>query len=252
MDGIEATPAPDNIGSAETATDITPDTGVSVETGDTFTDVTPTPEEGQEVTPEWLQERYKQMQADYTRKRQADAEAAKARADELEFLDALRNDPETQKAVFEQLQELLAAEEESGEFEDPEAAASEESELERTVRELRERAEQQEMQQLATSIMSHIETLAKEAGVELDEADTSDLFRLATAGEISNATTQQAFQQWHARETAKQARWQQAYLASKQAPTQVPAGTAAAEKVDLSKSENRIARMAAIIGGGAS
>lgn len=248
----EVTEAPAETTDQPDVTDAPPVEGTSAEEVTSFTDVDPNEKPEGDITPEWLQERYKQMQADYTRKRQADAETAKARADELEFLDALRNDPETQKAVFEQLQELLAAEEESGEFEDPEAAASEESELERTVRELRERAEQQEMQQLATSIMSHIETLAKEAGVELDEADTSDLFRLATAGEISNATTQQAFQQWHARETAKQARWQQAYLASKQAPTQVPAGTAAAEKVDLSKSENRIARMAAIIGGGAS
>ena len=215
---------------------------------ESFTEITPDVPEGEEVTQEWLQERYKQMQADYTRKRQADAQAAKERAEELEFLDALRSDPETQRALYEELAEILAESDEYEELEEGE----EPNELEQTVRQLQQAEEQRQAAQLASQITSHIEQLAKGANVELDEDDLSDLFDRAIAGgEVNTQTTEAAFKAWHAREQAKQNKWQKAYLASKQNPTQqIPGGQSATDKPDLSSREERIKRMAAILEGG--
>jgi hypothetical protein len=117
-DGIPEGEAPDPIVSEDEAAGVTPE-GTSAESEvDSFTDIDPNEAPEGDITQEWLNERYKQMQADYTRKRQADSETAKGRQEELEFLEALRSDPETQQAVYEQLQELLNDESEDGEYGD--------------------------------------------------------------------------------------------------------------------------------------
>lgn len=213
-----------------------------------FTDIDPNEAPEGDVTQEWLQERYKQMQADYTRKRQADAEAARERQEELEFLEALRTDRETQQAVYEQLLEILAESDE-----DDGSALEEgddESDLERTVRELREAEDERQASALASSIVSHIEQLAKDANVELDEQDMKELFDGAIAGDqVNSSNTEAAFKNWQARRQAMYDKWQKDYLASKQAPTQLPDGQSGTDKPDLSDRETRIARMAAILQG---
>lgn len=223
-----------------------PEQGTSAEAVESFTDVDPTekPAEG-EVTPEWLQERYKQMQADYTRKRQAEAETAKERAEELEFLESLRSDRETQQAVYEQLLEILAESEEESEEE-----GDEPSELEQTVRQLQQAEDERQAASLAKNVVSHIEQLAKDAKVELDESELSELFNSAIAGEeVNSAGTEAAFKAWTARRAAMHDKWQKAYLASKEAPTPLPNGQSATDKPDLSDRDVRISRFAAILEG---
>lgn len=222
------------------------ETETPVEEVESFTDIDPAEAPDGEITAEWLQERYKQMQADYTRKRQAEASTAKERQEELEFLEALRSDPETQKAVLEQLQELLDEDESDDEYDDDDEDP--ESDIERQVRELREAEESRQTQALAKAVVTHIEQLAKDSELELDEDDLRDIFGRATAGDqVNNQATESAFKAWQDREKAKHTKWQASYLKSKQAPTQVPPGQSAEETPDLSKREERIKRMAAIL-----
>jgi hypothetical protein len=244
-------------GEQETTPDLIPDQSAQEEvapvaeqasTEERFTDLDPAEKPEGEITPEWLQERYKQMQADYTRKRQADSETAKQRAEELEFLEALRSDKEVQQAVFEQLQELLS-EEEMEELEE-ELEGGEESDLERQVRELREVEEQRQASALASQLVTHIEELAKEAKFELDEQDMKEIFDAAISGdEVSTEATLSAFKAFHARREALREKWLKEYVQSKQPATQIPSGTSATEKADLSDRDARISRMAAILGG---
>lgn len=211
-----------------------------------FTDIDPTETPEGDITPEWLQERHKAMQADYTRKRQADAETAKARTEELEFLDALKSDRETQQAVLEQLQEILAESESDGETEAP----AEKNPLEERLAQLEQERMVEKAAALKTQITGHIEQLAKDAQVELDEHDTAEVFKRATAGEqVNKTTTEAAFKAFADREKAKQEKWQKAYLESKQAPSQLPTGTQAQETPDLSDRETRIKQFAARIRG---
>jgi hypothetical protein len=217
---------------------------------DSFTEIDPNEAPEGEVTPEWLQERYKQMQADYTRKRQADAETAKERTEELEFLESLRTDRETQQAVYEQLLEILGESDEEIEDDD---GTEPESELERHVRELRDAEDERQAQSLAKSVVSHIEQLAKDASVELDEQDMKDLFEASIAGEqVNSDSTTTAFKSWQGRRKSLHDKWQKDYLASKQAPTNLPGGQSATDKPDLSDPDVRRAHMAAIINGGRS
>jgi hypothetical protein len=245
----EGTPAADQpdptVEAPETTPEVTPE-------AEAFTEVDPNEAPEGEVTQEWLQERYKQMQADYTRKRQADAEAAKQRAEELEFLESLRTDRETQQAVYEQLLEILA-ESDGEETEEGSEGSEEPSELERTVRELQAAEEERQAAALAKNVVSHIEQLAKDANVELDDQDLKELFDGAIAGEQVNAdSTANAFKAWQERRKALHDKWQKDYLASKQAPTPLPAGQSATDKPDLSDPDVRRAHMAAIINGGRS
>jgi hypothetical protein len=214
------------------------------EVEESFTDLDPAEAPEGEVTQEWLNERYKQMQADYTRKRQADSATAKERAEELEFLEALRSDRDTQQEVLDYLREQLEAESDEefdGEEEDPIASK---------VRELSEREERREAEALARNVVSHIEQLAKDAKLELDEDDLKDIFGSATSRDaVNNKNTQAAFEAWQKRESDKQAKWLKSYLASKQAPRQVPAGQSATESPNLSDHDERVKRMAAIMEG---
>lgn len=212
-----------------------------------FSDLNPQEAPEGDITQEWLQERYKQMQADYTRKTQGISQTAQERQEELQFLESLRSDRDTQQAVLEQLQELLAESEDDTDDDD----APEESDLARQVAELREAEEQRTAQALTKSIVSHIEQLAKDAELELEEDDLRDIFNRATAGDdVNNDATSKAFQGWHERQKAQHAKWQAAYLKSKQAPQQVPAGQSATETPDLSNADERIKRMAAILEAG--
>lgn len=221
--------------------------GTSVEQVESFTDIDPTEAPEGDITNEWLQERYKQMQADYTRKRQADSETAKQRAEELEFLESLRSDKDTQQAVLEQLQELLAEQTDETELA---TEADPAAELRTQVEQLRAAEEQRQASALSSAIVSHVEQLAKDSGVELDEDDLKDIFSRATAGDqVNQDVTSAAFKAWNDRRQALHTKWQKSYLDSKTAPTQVPAGTSAQETPDLSKHENRVARMAAILSG---
>jgi hypothetical protein len=213
-----------------------------------FTDLDPAEKPEGEITAEWLQERYKQMQADYTRKRQAEAETAKQRAEELEFLEALRSDREVQQAVFDQLQAVLSDEELEELYEEHEG--EEPSELERQVTELRQIEQQRQAQQLASQVVTHIEQLAKDSGLELDEDDLRDVFDSAIGGdEVNTEATVAAFKQFADRQKARHDKWLKSYLASKQPAAQIPSGQPGTEKVDLSNADNRIARMAAIMNG---
>jgi vacuolar-type H+-ATPase subunit I/STV1 len=128
------------------------------------------------------------MQADYTRKTQEIA-TLRARAEELEFLDALRQDPDTQRAVFEQLQELLT----ESETEVQRGRRPTEPPLERQVRELREAHEAREAQELPSAIVTHIEQLQKDAGVELDEHDLRQVFAAATENGVGQSDREAAF-----------------------------------------------------------
>lgn len=225
-----------------------------VEESFTTFDPESTPED-QEVTQEWLQERYKQMQADYTRKRQADAEAAKAHGEELQFLEALRSDPETQRAVFEQLQELLAeaGDEDMDELDYDDDEAGDEADplspLEQRLAQLEAEREAEKAEALAGQIVEHIQSLATEHELDLEEDDLRAIFDQATAEGVSKQDTEAAVKAFAERQAAREQKWQEKYLATKQAPSQLPAGTAGTDAPDLSNADVRQRRMAALLGG---
>lgn len=210
---------------------------------ESFTELDPNeaPEGGH--TPEWLQERHRAFQGDYTRKTQELADLRKAHQDDLSFMEALRSDPDTQRAVFEQLQELIDAAAETEETPQAEAdprdtriAALEKSEQERSAL------------SLASNLKSHIDQLAADSKLELDDTDFEDIFRAATTGEqINPEGTAKAFKAWHDRQKAVEDRAIARYLKSKEAPEQLPPGTAATDTYDFNDEGERQRRMAAIL-----
>lgn len=218
----------------------------AVET-ETFTDLDPneSPEGGH--TPEWLSERHKQMQADYTRKTQAHAEAVKQHQEGIDFLEALRSDPDTQLAVMQQLSELLGESgDDEGEFESTEEADP----LQARIEQLEQERASERAQALGKEIHSHIEQLAKDAGLDLDEEEFRSIFGKATGGDtIDRTSTEAAFKTFQEKQKQQYDKWQKSYLASKQASAQVPAGTTATDKPDLNDRDTRLNRFAAILRG---
>ncbi len=239
MDGLEATEAPVEVTDQATEADVTP----AVES---FTDFDPAAAPEGDMTSEWLQERYRQMQGDYTRKTQEIA-GIKGRQEELDFLDALRSDPETQRAVMDELRELLDGADEDATVDDSEAHDPIQDRLEA----LEQERAAEKAQALATEILSHINDLASEAGVELDDEDLNTLFERATGGEsIDKDFTAKAFQDFQARRTSQHDKWLKGYLKSKESPTaQVPNGSSATDKPDLNNRDTRLGRFAAILQG---
>lgn len=246
MDGLEAEGAPVETTDQSLEADVTP---AVADVEDRFTDFDPAeqPEDG--VTPEWLQERYKQMQGDYTRKTQAAAETARQRQDELDFIEALRSDPDTQRAVLEQLSEMLSGESDDEDLIDDSDAVDP---MEERLAQLEQERATEKATALATEVTSHIEQLGKDAGFELDDDDVKAVFQGAVGGNkpINRDTTVQAFKDFQARRQALHDKWQKSYLNSKQASQQVPAGGSATDAPDLSKHENRVAQIAARLMGG--
>lgn len=224
---------------APEVTEADPQESPSAEPVESFTDINPT-ELPEEVTPEWLQERHKAMQADYTRKRQAEAEAAKTHQDDIAFLESLKSDPDTQRAVLEQLQELLAETEvEPQEQADP---------RDERIANLEQAETQRQSVGLATALKNHIDQLAADAKVELDESDFEEIFQAAAAGEqINGDNTAKAFQAFHDRRQALHTKWQESYLKSKEAPQQLPDGQSATQTYDFNDVEERNRRFAAML-----
>lgn len=236
LEGAEAAPVEATDQSAEVTPEVTPES-------ESFTSLDPNeaPEGGH--TPEWLQERYKQMQGDYTRKTQE----LSARNEELSFLEALRSDPDTQRAVLEELQELLDGESDGEETVDDSEAHDP---FEERLNQLEQERASEKAQALGQQIFSHIEQLAKDANLDLDTDDFQTIFEKALAGErIGKDVTESAFQEYQSRETAKHDKWQRSYLASKSAAQQVPAGQTANETPNLNDTATRRARFAAILSG---
>lgn len=231
----------------EAPVEVAPDQPAEVTTDTTpsFTDVDISEEPEGGATPEWLQERYKQMHGDYTRKTQELASTRQERQEEADFLEALRSDRDTQLAVLEQLQELLSESDDDGELEDGE----EPNPLEQRLSQLEQERATERAAVLAKEITGHIEQLAKAAGVELDEHDLQSVFDGATGGDIGKQQTEDAFKAFHAREKARYDKWQKGYLASKQTGAQVPAGTSATDAPDLNDRNTRLSRFAAILTG---
>lgn len=241
MDGLEGDAPVEVTDQLPVEAEATPVATPEVES---FTDVDPNEVPDGGVTAEWLQERHKAMQGDYTRKTQEVA-ALRARQEELDFLDALRTDKDTQLAVLEELSQLLGdADEGGGEFE-----ADEANPLETRLAQLENERAQQRASALSQEITSHIDHLAGEAGVELDDEDKRALFERATSGEIGKQQTTDAFKAWHTRQQALHDKWQKAYLQSKEASVQVPNGATAQDKPDLNDRDTRLRRFAAVLQG---
>lgn len=239
LEGADATPVEATDQSAA-APEVTPEV-------ESFTGLDPNeaPEGGH--TPEWLQERYKQMQGDYTRKTQELSETASSRAEELEFLESLRSDPDTQRAVLEELQALLDGESDGEEVVDDSEAHDP---FEERLNQLEQERATEKAQALGQQIFTHIEQLAKDANLDLDVEEFQTIFEKALAGErIGKDVTETAFKEYQSRETAKHDKWQRAYLASKSASQQVPAGQTANESPNLNDTATRRARFAAILSG---
>jgi len=245
MDAHEATPSPDFASDQSVESAGAPEgTSATVEE-DVFS---PAPEldEGSEWTPERLMERHRQMQADYTRKTQEIADL-RSRSEELEFLDALRSDPETQQAVFEQLQELLSGTEGDDEDIVGDVEGMDETPLERQVRELRESQEARDASDTARHIVDHLDQLAEDAGIKLSDTELRRIFGEATSNGVGPQQTEAAFQAHVEYVKGIEKRAVERYLESKRSPQQVPTGTTAKDTPDLSNRDERIRRMAAIM-----
>lgn len=242
MDGLDGTVTPEVTSDQSTET-----TEVTPEAVESYTDIDPNevPEEG--ITSEWLQERHKQMQGDYTRKTQEVA-GLKSRSEDLDFLDALRSDPDTQRAVMEQLAEMLDGADEDAVIDDTEAHDP----IQDRIAALETERAAEKAKALGTEIISHLHALAEDAGLDLDDDDLGQLFERATSGDsIDKSSTENVFKAFHDRQKAQHDKWLKGYVASKQTGTQqVPSGTPGNDAPDMSKSSERIKRMAAILTGG--
>lgn len=241
MDELTGTPdaALDTSVAADQSTEVTPDETPS------FTDVDLSQRPGEGEDPfAWVDERHKQMRGDYTRKTQELATQRQEVQDTIAFMDALRTDPETQQAVLAELQEMLAGADETELTED-------ENPLETRLNQLEnERATERQIA-LNSQIMDHIDHLAQEHGLELDDDDAKYLFDKATSGKIGKAETEAAVKAYADRQKARYDKWQKNYLQSKTTGTaQVPGGTSATEAPDLNDTKTRRARFAAILQGG--
>lgn len=247
MDGLEGAPVEvtdqQPVEPTTTSADVTPEV-------ESFTDLDLNEPDGG-FTPDWLQDRHKAMQGDYTRKTQAHAEAVKQHQEELAFLEALKSDPDTQLAVLEELSQLLSESDDDSDDEALEGEGDQPNPLEGRIAELENERATERAQALGKEIASHIDQLAKDAGVDLDDDDLHSIFEKSVGGnEIGKQQTEAAFKAWHARETSRHEKWQAAYLASKTAAAQVPAGTSATDAPDLNDRDTRLRRFAAMLQGG--
>lgn len=246
MDGYETTPAPVEADQSVESPGAPPEGTSATDASEDLFSPAPELNDGSEWTAERLMERHRQMQADYTRKTQEVAEL-RNRGEDLEFLDALRSDPEVQQAVFEQLKELLGAGTEAEDDVVGDVSGTEESALERQVRELREAQEARDAQETTRRIVDHLDQLAGQENIELSERELRQVFEAATANGVGPKQTEAAFKAHVEYVRGVEKRAVERYLASKRAPQQVPAGTTAKDTPALSNRDERIRHMAAII-----
>lgn len=167
---------------------------------ESFTDIDPSEPPPADASPEWLQERHKQMHADYTRKTQELAEQRKANEGDHAFMEAMRSgDPEAFKLlaeaydadpdkVLEQFgltqQEVDEAEEIVNEVRDP------------RVDQILADKDREQQELIAREMGDHITKLAKEKGVELTPRQHRVIFQdAAEAGAVPDATIK-AFEAW--------------------------------------------------------
>lgn len=210
---------------------------------------------------EALQEQYRSMRGDYTRKTQSLAEERKAfeqqtqeHQNALDLFQALQEDPH---ATLQQLQELFAegTDDEAYEY-DPDDDNPETQLLSRLEQqeqrlqqfEAQQQAEQHQRQMLAsmTAEVEQINQLRDKAGeqpITSDELDEIVKFTVPDErGNVPLLSTYQALAAFFDRR-------QQAYIAGKRAPTPPGQGTPGSQKLDIKNEDQRLQHMKAILDG---
>lgn len=223
------------------------DGGTSEETG------FETPFNINDVAPEYREdvERYvKQVQGAYTSKTQSLAEQRKQYEADLEYVNGLRSNPETQLATFRELAALHGYELDDGdevEEDVQDAPVYEDPRLTELLAQLdAEQAKEQEaafIQGVAESIAAGVAEVEKEFGRELDEEERGivELYAIAHAEEGQPGVSK-AVERLKRLESNLQTRW----IDSKKSP-QTYSGVPGSEKLDFNDEEARRDRMAAIV-----
>lgn len=198
--------------------------------------------------PEPLQERYRQMHGDYTRKTQELSEQRKQieqAQEDLTLLDGLRNDPEAQKAFFAELvqtygvdalNEWLPDDEEPGP-DDPLSAFN--SRLEAIEAAEQQRQASAQAAQLEAQLNEEIDALSQTEGVKFTKDERELLLDTTVTAMLQTNQAPDvngAYQRLKAAEKA----WQERYLASKNpGGTPPPAGPAGSPDIDLKDPDKR-------------
>jgi hypothetical protein len=184
--------------------------------------------------------RYKEMQADYTRKTQelaSQRQEVEARAEEANMWRALHEDPDFQRKALEELGYEVPEEEPHYEPEytpDP------------RVDQLMAAEQQRRDEALNTEIYGHIQDLEKESGIELPDFQKALLLNAAVE-EQTPSRTEEIFHALTDDLRAQQAAWEKQWLASKNGVPHVSAGgQEGSQRLDISDRDERIRRFAAI------
>lgn len=189
-----------------------------------FTDVN-LEETPDEITQDWLQDRYQQMQRDYTQKTQALAEERRAFEEvgfDSRWLDAYR-DPDTREEALEALLaahgiELEDDEEDSEDYEDDDYDEEDYEDEDDRVDQLEQRVDEREMQELIGALEDHIEELAEGKEVELSDRQRQALLREAIEAGPDEKATERVFSDWYEERDGWSKQAVEAYRKTKQAP----------------------------------
>lgn len=202
---------------------------------------------------QYVEQAYKQLQGDYTRKRQADSQAAREaqeRAEQYEALFSALENPETQAEALAALGFDLEQADGPGLVENPELDPHQIQQVMSEWEQFKAQQQEQEMSQYLESmeqeLFSEIDAKTKHLG-GLPETVRDAIFDHALAieltedGQVDVARAVKDFEDdvfsWA----------QERYVNSKREAAQAPAGSSGQAKVDMADEGARVGRLAALI-----
>jgi len=223
-------------------TDSAPQEGTSAEqTTEKFSDVD-LQDKPDEITPEWLQERYQQMQRDYTSKTQSLAEQRREAESAQSWVQAL-SDPDTQEDAFKALAEQLGYELDDAPDEGDDEDDLEDDEFrDPRVDELLAKQEQEQQAQQLEALAGHVEQLAKDSDLDLTDGQLKAIVRESIDAGFTPEATQKVFADWKADLDQFEEKVTKKYRQSKKAPSAPAAGKSGTPDVPITDDRARLAR----------
>ena len=201
-----------------------------------------------EKLPPEIRSQYDSMRADYTKKTQTVAEQRKQHDEDLRFLESLRSDPDVQLQALKELAQQHGYELDD-EPEQPQEEDQDQPLYDPRVDELLAERDQQhqeaELDQLEKQIDGEIDAVGKQDGRDFTKAEKELLFSytLALPPDGEGPDVKGAYELLKEAENDAVKR----YVESKRAPQAPSSGQAGSPDIDLSDTDARRERMAAIM-----
>ena len=193
------------------------------------------PDELPEEAREAYEGAYKRLQADYTRKRQADSQQVRELEEAIMRLSQAIPDQDDEEDEFDF---------EDDEYIDPEDRIAR---LEQVISNQQQQAQAEQLAELEEEyVANQLDDLESREGIELSDEETEILFNLATSDRFRAEDGEPGIEEAYELMQTFQRNAREQYVSSKKAP-KIPSGQAVEKQYNLDSEEGRRDYMAAVL-----